>query len=230
MEHMSLIKPDFLSGSRMNRKRVADLLCPQRIFSFPLTSDFVLLTVCLDPFLILRLKNYLPRNVESGTIIPDIHDFLLAELILDSLINSCCDSNCISNRCFSSLVSGLHAEECQIHRPIALIRILIVVRNAFGGWIICCRVHTFRDLCTHSCSINVIQFLVKKAVDHGLEPSLSVDIETAEKNRTVLHYALLDSLAVLMTPINEADSVPCGLNEHGECAIGIQGCKRDVVI
>jgi hypothetical protein len=130
---MSSIKPDFLSGSRMDRKRVADLLCPQTIFSFPLTSDFVLLTVCFDLFLILRLKNYLPRYVESRTVIPDIHDFLLAEIILYSPINSCCDSDCISNRCFSSLVGGLHAEECQIHRPIALIRILSVVWNAFGG-------------------------------------------------------------------------------------------------
>ena len=218
---MSLIKPDFLSGSRMNRKRVADLLCPQRIFSFPFTSDFVLLTVCFDLFLIFRLKDCLPRYVESGTIIPDIHDFLLAELILDSPINCCCDSDCISNRCFSSLVSGLHAEECQIHRPIALIRILIVEWNDLVRWIICCRVHTFPDLCPHSCSIHVIQFLVKEVVDHQLEPSLSINIETAKENRTVVHDALLDYLAVLMTPINEADSIRCGLSQQWEFPVWI---------
>src|SRR4029077_4790235 len=155
---------------------------------------------------------------------------LLAELIHDPPINSCCDSDCISNRCFSSLVGGLHAEECQIHQPIALIRILIVEWNAFVGWIIRCRVHAFPDLCAHSCSIHVIQFLVKKVVNHGLEPSLSVNIETAKKNRTVLHDALLDSLAAFMTPITEADSIRCGLSEQGECPTWIQGCKADVVI
>jgi hypothetical protein len=67
------------------------------------------------------------------------------------------------------------------------------------------------------------QFLVKKVVNHGLEPSLSVNIETAKKNRTVLHDALLDSLAAFMTPITEADSFRCGLSEQGECPTWIQG-------
>src|SRR5438876_1863423 len=230
MEQVSLIKPDRLSGFRVDRKRVANLPCPQPIASLPFAIDSVLLAVCVDLFFVVRLKDGLPRYIESRPVIPHIHDFLLLELFSNCAINSRCDSNCISDRRFSPFISGLHAEECQTHGPIALIRILVMEWNADAWWIFCCCVNSLSDLCARSCTINVIQLLAKEMIKHRLELRLSSNLETAEKNRTTLADLLLDRLAVLINPFDETDPTNRGLSKEGNCLIGDKVSKADSIL
>ena len=208
---------------------MASLPCPQPAASLPLAIDSVFSAVCFNLFFVFRLKDGLPRYIESRPVIPDIHDFLPLELFPNCAINSCCDPNAISDRRFSPLISGLHAEKCQTHRPIALIRILVMEWNR-DAWRIFGRcVNPFSDLCARSCTINVIQLLAKEMIEHRLELRLSANLETTEKNRTALANLFLDRLAVFVNPHNETYPTDHGLSKDGDCLIGGKVTKADSV-
>src|SRR5690242_3057962 len=104
---MSLIKPDRLSGFGMDRNRVASLSRPQPAAALPFAIDSVLLAVYFNLFFVFRLKDGLPRYIETRPVISDIHDFLPLELFLDCVVNSRCYPDRIGDRRFPPLISGL---------------------------------------------------------------------------------------------------------------------------
>src|SRR6516225_7364247 len=109
MEQESLIEPDRLSGSWMDRKRMADLCCPKPVVSLPFASNFMLLAICLDLFFVVRLKHCLPRNIEAWTVIPHIHHFLPFKLLSNGWFNASRYSDRVGNRRLSSFFRRLQA-------------------------------------------------------------------------------------------------------------------------
>src|SRR5690242_13474969 len=136
MKKMCLVKPQHFTRLWMLRNSLANLPGAQLSIFLPGERDSCSLTHCFYLCPVICLKNILPGQVKSLTIISDIPDSLFCEELTNSRIDQPVDLAVIGQRCCSSLSRRLHTIKPDLTWPMRSIGHLAVQLDKLIGWIL----------------------------------------------------------------------------------------------
>src|SRR5262245_23096668 len=104
----------------------ADFLCPQPAISRPLAFDASRAAVPLYLALILSAEKVLPSYIQSGSVVPYVHNSFALEFFPYPLVEHRVDLATVNHWGLAPSSRGLYAVEKYLHRPAVYLRALVV--------------------------------------------------------------------------------------------------------
>ena len=156
---------------------------------------------------IICLKDILPRQVESSTVVSDIHHIFAREQFSDLRINPLKDLSAVRDRSFSALGCRLNTKETQNHGPLARIGHLVMERDRLVGRIFSRSVDLAADQRTGSRTIGIVEQLSGQARHKLLEFLNAPDIEGAKQYRSCTLQLVENRLLIFSGPLDQVQTV-----------------------
>src|ERR1700694_5244121 len=121
-----MIEPQQLPGPRVLRQGRAHGAGAQAVALLPFDLDAALAAMLLDRSLVLSLKDGLPAEAEAVSEIAHVHSAQRGEAVANRGIDVRQDAAAVRDRRLPSYNRRLLAEEKDLQRPHALVRVLVM--------------------------------------------------------------------------------------------------------
>src|SRR5215211_6177823 len=180
----------------MRRHRLSNLPCSQTIAALPFKRGASLATVFFDLRLIGSLKNILPAEVNSFTVVSDVHDSFAHERFFGLRIDALKDFAIVGNRRGSSFFRRLLTVEPDLGGPVVRVGHLVMQRDMLIGRILSGRIYIPAYFNAWSSTLLIVQQLRRYCSRKRFKSFHAFHIKSAKQDASVLEQLLFNPLPV----------------------------------
>src|SRR6185503_13441025 len=184
MKQVRLIEPHHFAGRWVAGNSLTSLPGAQSIIRQPLELNSRGRAELLDLVPACRLKNFLPRQIESTAVVAYIHHAFSLETVANRRRDTLIDATAVGNRRFTARVGALQTEKPDFQRPVMRVSVFVVKRNGLVWRVLSRCIDPAADHSARCRAITIIQQRSRNSLNQRFELFRAIDPKSAEKDPT----------------------------------------------